>query len=814
MTRATRLTKAFAPRGLLRAVVFLLALFVGSVVASLGDSQAIAATSLPAGFEETLVAGGLGSPTAMAFSPDGRLFVAEQAGKLRVIKNGVLLQNPFLTVSVVSNFERGLLGVAFDPNFGVNGHVYVYYTASSNTRNRVSRFTASVADPDVADLNSELLILDISDGVNGYHNGGAIHFGSDGMLYVAVGDAHKSWANPQLMNTLAGKLLRIDASSFPNIVPPDNPFVGVPLAREEIWALGLRNPFTFAVDSGTGKIHINDVGKDTSEEINLGVAGANYGWPNCEGACSPPDPAFQDPIHAYPHQGQQAAITGGAFYRGNQFPVEYVGDYLFADYLRGFIQRLTPANQVLQFATAASGPVDLKVAPDGSLYYLSVFDKAVYKIAYVGSGNQNPTAVASANPPAGPAPLTVDFSGAGSSDPDGDPLTCTWAFGDGASNATGIAVSHTYSVAGQYNAVLTVDDGQGGQDSDTVTIAVGTPPVGTITSPAPGATYNAGDTIFYAGTGTDAEDGDLPASAFSWTILFHHSDHPHSFLGPINGVASGSFAIPKTGETADNVWYRIYLTVTDSTGLTHESTRDVLPNKSTMTFETNPPGLNLTLDGSPFTAPQPVVGVVGIPRTLGAPSPQVLSGITYEFESWSDGGLATHTIDTPAIDTTYTAVYRDSSPVAQDQAATTNEDTPVVITLAASDWQQCDLSFATVVGPANGTLSPTTDQGCTSDNPNTDSATLTYTPNLDSNGSDSFTYKANDGVLNSNTATVTITVTPVNDAPVAVDDAATTLEDTAVDIAALANDTDVEADTLTVASVTQGAQGAVAINPG
>lgn len=458
---------------MIRTLVPLLILtFVAGITLVFGNSKAIAATSLPPGFEETEVAGGFSAPTAMAFAPDGRLFVAEQAGSLRVIKNGSLLQTPFLTVSVVSSNERGLLGLAFHPNFLSNGYVYVYYTSSETGQNRLSQFTASVTAADVAEPGSELVILDNIAGGIGYHNGGAIHFGADGMLYVAVGDAHSS-SNAQSLETLAGKLLRVDPSSYPNIIPSDNPFVRVVGAREEIWALGLRNPFTFAVEPNSGRIHINDVGQGTWEEINLGIAGANYGWPVCEGACSSPNPNYQDPIHAYNHEGNQAAITGGAFNTGNNFPAEYSGDYFFADYLRGFIRRLTPTSQVIEFATGIPGPVDLKVGPLGSLYYLSIFNGAVYKISFVGSVNQSPTALPSATPIAGSAPLTVEFSGAGSTDPDDDALTYTWDFGDASPEETGVTVSHTYVADGQFDAVLTVEDGKGGQDSESIRITVG-----------------------------------------------------------------------------------------------------------------------------------------------------------------------------------------------------------------------------------------------------------------------------------------------------------------------------------------------------
>jgi len=615
------------------------------------------ASDLPSGFQETSFVSGLSTPTAMEFAPDGRLFICEKSGQLRVIKNGQLLATPFLTIPVTDDSERGLLGVAFDPNFGSNGRVYVYYTrTTAPVKNRISRFTISGANSDLADSNSEVVILDDIPSDAGNHNGGAIHFGADGKLYVGVGDGGATATNAQDLDFLSGKLLRIDAANYPNIIPIDNPYFNHATARKEIWARGLRNPFTFAVQPGTGKILINDVGQNNWEEINLGVSGANYGWPQAEGNSS--NTNFQNPVYAYAHNGNQAAITGGVFYQANQFPAEYLGDYFFGDYLLGFIKILNPNNQAADFASNVPGPVDLKIGPDGSLYYLSIFNGAVYKISY-GSGNQNPLAVASANPTFGYAPLPVNFSAQGSSDADSDTLLYFWNFDDGSPTEEGINVSHTFNQNGNYDVQLTVNDQRGGTDTEIIRITVGsTPPTALISTPAENSFYNAGDTVSYSGSGSDPDDGSLPASAMSWTIVFHHDAHTHPFLGPINGVDSGSFEIPRTGETADNVWYRIHLKVTDSSGLTHETTRDIVPRKTSLTIASNPPGLEITLDGQPHVSPYTFTSVVGMQRILGAPSPQTVRGQTYTFVSWSDGGAAAHVIFAPVSNQTYTANYQ------------------------------------------------------------------------------------------------------------------------------------------------------------
>ena len=330
-----------------------------------------AAATVPAGFTDTVVASGMPNPTAMAFAPDGRLFVAQQGGALRVIKNGSLLATPFLTVTVNSSGERGLLGVAFDPDFLINQYVYVYYTATTPAiHNRVSRFTAN---GDVALPGSENVILDLPNLSATNHNGGAIHFGPDGKLYVAVGENAVS-SNSQTLATTLGKLLRINRDGS---IPTDNPFYGSTSGiNRSIWAIGLRNPFTFAFQSSTGRLFINDVGASTWEEIDDGIAGSNYGWPASEGPTS--TPGHRGPLFAYGHGNgpvDGCAIAGGAFYNpvAVQFPVSYVGSYFFADLCGDSIYRIEPANgyAISTFATGIDSPVDLQVGPDGNLYYLA-----------------------------------------------------------------------------------------------------------------------------------------------------------------------------------------------------------------------------------------------------------------------------------------------------------------------------------------------------------------------------------------------------------------------------------------------------------
>ncbi len=623
-------------------------------------SPAYAAT-IPSGFSETQVASGLASPTAMQFAPDGRLFVCEQAGRLRVVKDGLLLTTPFLTVAVSSSGERGLLGVAFDPAFASNHFVYVYYTATSPAvHNRISRFTAN---GDVAVAGSEVVIFEL-DNLSGAtnHNGGALAFGPDGKLYAAVGENANS-ANAQLFNTVLGKMLRINKDGS---IPADNPFVATTSGKNQaIWALGLRNPFTFAFDPAGGHMFINDVGQSTWEEIDDGIAGSNYGWPDTEGTTN--DPRFRSPRYAYDHSAGVCAITGGAFYSPltAQFPSDYARDYFFADYCGGWIRRLDVASAgVSTFATGIASPVDLKVSSDGRLYYLArgagAATGVVVRIDY---GATAPTITShpadrTAKPGAS-ATFSVRASGPGT-------LRYQWQrdgvdiSGAAAQDYTIAAVSAADSGA-RFRARVTNDFGNVLSNQAVLTVSANTAPVATITQPGAGTLYSGGQVISYSGTGTDSEDGTLPASAFTWRVDFHHDTHTHPFMAPTTGAKSGTFTIATAGETSANVWYRVYLTVQDSSGLTTTTQRDILPRKVRVTLATNPAGLQAKLDGQPVTTPFAFDGVVGVVRAIEAPSPQTSGSTAYTFASWSDGGARSHTLSTPTANTTYTATFTAAS---------------------------------------------------------------------------------------------------------------------------------------------------------
>jgi glucose/arabinose dehydrogenase len=327
-------------------------------------------TALPRGFVRSVAARGLTEPTGVVAVTDGRLFVLQQTGQIRVIQNGRLLPAPLLQVNTDFTAERGLDGIALDPNFLSNHYIYIYYTVPGNpAHNRVSRFTLS---GNTAVPGSEVPLLDLPPLGDTHHNGGSLQFGADGKLYVAVGE-NMVPSNSQSLATPLGKILRINPDGS---IPTDNPFYNQTTGiNRAIWAIGLRNPFSTSVQPGTGLYYINDVGLDTWEKIDKGVAGANYGWPITENASG--DPRFANPLYAYahgPNDRNGAAITAGVFYdpARAQFPPTLVGRYFFGD-IKGWIKTYNPATGVVNgFANGLPTVLDgLTVDAGGSLYALS-----------------------------------------------------------------------------------------------------------------------------------------------------------------------------------------------------------------------------------------------------------------------------------------------------------------------------------------------------------------------------------------------------------------------------------------------------------
>jgi glucose/arabinose dehydrogenase/outer membrane protein assembly factor BamB len=684
-----------------------------AVVRAVVLSGVVSAFALPAravvplDFQDSLIAS-LTQPTALAFTPDGRLLITRQPGVLRIVQGGALLATPALTLTpVCSGSERGLLGVAVDPAFTSNNFIYLYYTANKagTCVNRVSRFTLPATN--VVSTATEVILLDNMHSIAGNHNAGDLNFGKDGYLYVSVGDGGCDYANDsgcggqndasRDVNTLNGKILRITRDGA---VPPDNPFVGAGTAScktgdaaagvrcQETFAWGLRNPFRFAMDPGAlgTRFFINDVGQSAWEEIDLGQKGADYGW-NCrEGAhanpeagatCSPAPPAMVDPIFEYPHAAGCGSITGGDFLPSGSWPATFDGSYFYSDYNCGTIYKLVPNGAggytSTSFATGlgTSSAVHLEFGPAGTgqvgLYYTNYAGGGqVRVITFVGTGNRSPHAVIGASPLSGSSPLLVTFDGTGSSDPDGDTLTYLWSFGDGTPDGqtSTVTTTHTYAANGTYTAVLRTRDPANAL-SDPVSILINvdnTPPVPTIVAPAATDLFRVGQTVTLVGSALDAEDGALADSRLTWNILKHHDAHTHPFL---TDVVGNNIVIttppPEDVAGALTSYLEIQLTATDSKGAQTTITQDFNPHKVDVTLQTTPSGLGLQVNGGPVTAPVTITSWESWDLQLNAPD-QTSGGTSWTFVAWSDGGAQTHTFTTPAAAVTLGASFGTESP--------------------------------------------------------------------------------------------------------------------------------------------------------
>lgn len=628
---------------------------------TLASTISVWSQTFPANFSREQVGGTITNPTVMAFAPDGRIFVAEQSGALRVIKNGTQLTTPFISLTVNSSGERGLIGIALDPDFATNNYIYLYYTINTAPlKNRISRFTAN---GDVVLAGSEQLVLELdnlSTATN--HNGGALAFGLDGKLYVAVGD-NANTSFPQNLDTYHGKILRINKDGT---APTDNPFFNVTASeqRKRIWAYGLRNPYTFSIQPVTGKIFVNDVGQNAWEEINdASVGGRNFGWPSTEGPTT--NPSFTTPVYAYNHTTGTptgCAITGGGFFSpsNTNYPSTYVGKFFFQDYCSNWIYFIDPTlaspTSTLFGSNVGGTSLSIMTGNDGNLYYLSRGASRLYRIKYTPptvapSIVQQPTSLSVSVGQS--ATFSVTASGTA-------PLAYQWQK-NGVNIANATLSTYTISSAqlsdgGNFQVVVSNSVSSITSNTVTLTVTANQKPNASILTPAKNTLYTAGTSIGFSGQGTDPEQGDLPASAFSWQINFHHDTHKHD-QPAIVGVKQSTFDIPNQGETSDNVWYRIILTVKDTQGLEGKDSVDVFPRKSTITFETIPPGLQLTLDGQPFTSPKSVVSVQGILRSIGVVNPQTLNNTQYQFDSWANAGAAEQTFATPAVNATYVARF-------------------------------------------------------------------------------------------------------------------------------------------------------------
>jgi glucose/arabinose dehydrogenase len=735
-----------------------LALAAGLATASAGG--ALAAT-LPGGFQDTAIISGLNQPTSVAFAPDGRIFVAEKSGLIKVFDgpdDDTATVFADLRTNVHDFWDRGMTDLALHPNFPATPYVYVIYTLDAPiggtpplwndgcptppgptsdgcvVGGRLSRLRAT---GDVMSGSEEVLIEAWCQQFPS-HSVGSITFGADGALYVSAGEganftgpdygqfgtplnpcgdppggvggmqtaptaeggalrAQSPRRLPGEPAVLNGSVLRLDPITGQAL--PDNPFVGsgIPNA-ERIIAYGLRNPFRLTARPGTNEIWIGDVGWNTWDEINrIGDAGdatiENFGWPCYEGPAQQESfravqldqcrtlyeqpggvtaPVFSYRIGQSINEGEDCdtggnTVSGLAFYVADSYPTLYDDALFFSDYSRGCIWAMLPGadgepdpNQRITFGTQVNTPVDLKVGPQGDLFYVSFNAGQVRRVQFFGNG-QPPLAVVTSDVQNGPLPLTVHFDGGDSSDPDSSsPLTYAWDLdGDGQfDDSTAVAPQFTYTQAGAISVRLRVTDAQGLSATAALLITAGnSAPTATITAPLASAQWQVGSLITFAGGATDPEDGTLPAVRLSWAVIMHHCSQESCHLHPVREyefVSGGSFTAPDHEYPS---FLEIRLTARDSGGLTDTRSVFIQPRTVALTFQSVPSGLALAIGSSSLATPFAKTVIVGSTNTISAPSPQSLAGAVYDFASWSDGGAMSHSYVAGSMPATIVASF-------------------------------------------------------------------------------------------------------------------------------------------------------------
>ncbi|MEZ4954874.1 MAG: PQQ-dependent sugar dehydrogenase [Saprospiraceae bacterium] len=633
------------------------------------NKNKVCAHGLPPGFAAIQVAEGL-DPVCMSLAPDGRIFFTEKNGRVRIVENDQLLTDPFIEIEVDNFNERGLSGIAIDPDFDNSPYVYLYYTVPGEDHNRLSRFLAT---GNFAVPGSEEILLEIDSLHGPNHNAGALSFAEDGTLFVAVGDG-RSINAAQELNSLLGKILRINKDGS---IPTDNPFYNETFGKyRAIWSLGHRNPFAMHYEPGTNRLFTTDVGSHRFEEINEIFAGKNYGWPKVEGDYQDqvPPANYVAPLHFYNHDMGCAAVGVTTYHPDDRtFPSEYWDKLFFSDYCNGKILTLNPLNgEIADFATDINRPLNLLVAPDGTLYYLAragfgdgsdednttSSNGTLWRIFY--TGNDAPFIAVQPKDRLVSVGETAIFEIAVSG---ADPLQFKWQVNGSNVNAPNSPVfvfenAMLVDSGSLIRCIVTNIEGSDTTRTATLQVTANQRPVLNLSQPAEGVLYKAGDKMIFSGTATDPEEGSLPPSNLTWKIDFHHAEHTHPAYGPIGGIESDSFVIAKNGEVSEDVWFRINFTARDGQGLTKTEHRLVYPLKSTISVETKPPGLPVDVDGTLNNAPFPTKSVVGVIHDFSVPLTAVTDDSLYVFKEWNTGQIEVNiAFEAPENDFVLTAEY-------------------------------------------------------------------------------------------------------------------------------------------------------------
>jgi PKD repeat protein/glucose/arabinose dehydrogenase len=682
-----------------------------------------AAPVLQPGFELETVATGLTLPVGVTWAPDGRMFISEKDGILKVRKPDGTTDVVLDMRNQVNSFsDRGLLGIAVDRDFADNGEIYLYYpveipgalpdgpepTILRLDRIAVDANSAVVAPPQTIVGTYQPPVdafhcprphtndVDCMPGDHYWHSVGTVRVDQgDGTIWLGEGDAlapPEGVPDPIAFRTFdeatyAGKIIHVDRNGRGVAGHPFCPTeTDTTKVCTKLYAKGFRQPFRFTLRDTTpssvprtpekGPV-VGDVGWSAREEIDLVRPGRNYGWPCYEGRNMPsPYRETQTCVDLYAAQGADAAtgpalhyhqrdaggsVTGGTILQGSAYPDPWAGRLYYADYSNRWIRSapVDPSSDSISdaddfrpddFVTDAGGVVDLQADPNGNMTYVDITTGTVRRIVYT-AGNRAPVAEGSATPTNGNAPLDVAFSSAGSSDPDGDPLTYQWDFGDGEPAPAEANPSHTYTQTGQFTATLTVSDSRRTAMKTFAITTYNNAPVAAVSGPS---TYRGGVPVHLSATASDVEDGNISDDAsFSWQVVLRHLTHEH-FIGTLTG--RGVDFTPQADHDVDS-HYEVRLRVTDSGGLQSEVVKRLDPESVLLTLESVPPGAPFDYSGTSGEMPLTIPTAIGYSTTLSAAPTFVRDGATYAFESWSDGEPRTRPVTVPSAETTLVATY-------------------------------------------------------------------------------------------------------------------------------------------------------------
>jgi glucose/arabinose dehydrogenase len=720
------------------------------MVVSLLPAGVASGAELPEGFVDTEVLDGLELPTAVRFSPDGRIFVAEKSGLLKVFDDLSDDQPAVfadLRLQVNDYFDRGLLGLALDPEFPAEPHVYVLYTHDAEiggsaprwgsadggddcpnppggfvdgcvVSGRLSRLTAAGS----AMVGSELILVEDWCQQFWGHSVGALEFDSEGNLYAGAGEGasatmtdygqagiprnpcgdppggvgavlapttaqggalrSQDLLTPSDPQGLSGSIVRVDPDSGEGL--PQNP-LGSALDENlrRLVAVGLRNPFRFALRPGTDELWVGDVGWSSWEEIDRfelpgpGDPVPNGGWPCYEGPAQQPAWAslgmdlctslyaspqqVRSPFFSYPTGrvvtpgekcliGQGSSISALAFYDSGGYPEDYDGALFFGDYARRCIWAMPlgedgqpDPDQVFVFEQGSGSAVDLQPGPGGDLFYVDIASGSIHRIGFL-EGNRPPAAVLEASPTDGPVdpPLVVELDASSSTDPDGDELAFQWDLDEDGEFDDAVGASPaalTFEEPEDRLIAVRVSEAATEEklaDMASVTIHAGNSrPTATIVSPDPGELWDAGTSIEFTGEGTDADDGPLSGAALVWSVILEHCPsacHEHfvsKSLGAIGHLDGPAHEYPAS--------LVLRLTARDSGGLQGSDELELHPRTAQIRLRSEPPGVPLTIGAFSAPAPFSLAVIRGSPVQISAPRTLQLAGAPASFLRWQDG---------------------------------------------------------------------------------------------------------------------------------------------------------------------------------